>query len=162
MITSKRIKYVYLLVGIWAFVLFSCVENNVYHHYETIDDSIWNEHIAYRFDVEITDTLSVYDVFIEIRNNNAYSYENLWLFVSHETPWNDRRKDTLNCRLAYPDGQWCGKGLSLYSLSVPYEEAVSFPHPGIYSYTLRHGMREEKLKGITDIGIRVSPRQLLK
>ncbi len=140
-------------------MLFSCTDHNMYHHYESIKSSAWNEHEAYLFDVEVSDTLSVYDVFIEIRNNDSYPYENLWLFVSFETPWNNRRKDTLDCRLADPYGQWFGKGFSQYTLSVPYEKSVVFPRSGTYSYTIRQGMREEKLKGITDIGVRISPAQ---
>jgi len=137
-------------------MLFSCVERNMYHQYESIASSTWNEQDAYRFEVEVSDTLSMYDVFIEIRNNNIYPYENLWLFVSFETPDGNRRKDTLDCRMADQYGNWLGKGFSHYTLTVPYEQSITFPRSGIYSYTLRQGMREEKLKGITDVGVRVS------
>ena len=129
----------------------------MYHHYESITSSSWNEQDAYRFEVDVSDTLSAYDVFIEIRNNTIYPYENLWLFVAFETPGGARRKDTLDCRLADPYGNWLGKGFSHYTLTVPYEESITFPYSGTYSYTLQQGMREEKLKGITDVGIRISP-----
>jgi len=129
----------------------------MYHHYESIASSIWNEQDAYRFEVKVSDTLSMYNVFIEIRNNDTYRYANLWLFVAFETPGGARRQDTLDCRLADPYGNWLGKGFSHYILTIPYEQAVIFPHSGTYSYTLLQGMREEKLKGITDVGIRISP-----
>ena len=139
-------------------MFFSCSEDTVYHQFLSVESSGWDQSHPLKFDVEISDTVSRYDVLLEVRNNDHYPYENLWLFVTYETPQGDRRKDTLDCVLADVSGRWQGTGMSLYTLTLPYEQSVIYPRSGTYSYTIRQGMRKEKLKGITDIGLKISKR----
>ena len=70
------------------------------------------------------------------------------------------RADTISADLADVYGKWYGKGMSLYNLSIPYETSVLFPDTGIYVYSIRQGMRENPLKGITDIGLKVSKKSV--
>ena len=153
----RRSSHKPILILLFLSVLMSaCKEKDgMYLQFRGIEEAKWNQSKSYDFAVDMTDTLSRYDVFLEIRNNESYSFRNLWLFVNLKTPEGQTRRDTVNCELADPYGKWYGKGGSLHTLSLPFEQNVQFRIPGTYLYSIRQGMREDELKGISDIGLRV-------
>ena len=111
------------------------------------------------FTVEISDTLSAYDILFSIRNNHNYPYRNLFLFVTTKSPTGQFLKDTIEYQIADEKGNWYGKGLGdIHNLSVPYKDNVLFTVPGEYSFKLQHGMRTENLEGIIDIGLIIKKR----
>lgn len=134
-----------------------CLKNKEFvYEFRDIKNALWSKEDTVRFDVPVTDTVSRFDVFIELRNNNNYPYKNIYLFVSFTKPDGQNRKDTLECRLADDFGKWYGKGsLSLYETDFPYEHAIQFPQKGLYSYSIQHGMRKGTLEGINNVGIKI-------
>lgn len=104
---------------------------------------------------EIEDNTIPYNLSLEIRNNNRYPYQNLWLFCVEEQPVGPVRRDTFECMLADEYGKWKGSGISIHHLSVPIRTKHIFPHKGRYVFSVRQGMREEKLKGIEEIGLHI-------
>ena len=67
----------------------------------------------YYFTFEVKDISVPYDLTLEVRNNNLYPYQNLWLFCSEEQPIGPLRRDTIECMLADEFGKWHGHGISL-------------------------------------------------
>ncbi|GHU87849.1 gliding motility lipoprotein GldH [Bacteroidia bacterium] len=146
----------HILILLLLIVLSACSgKSDIYFQFKGIENAGWNKNTTYDFAVNITDTVSVYNIFLEIRNNESYSFRNLWLFVDLKTPEGNMRKDTVNCELADAMGEWYGKGSNLHTLSLPYEQGFRFRIPGAYIYSIKQGMREDDLKGISDIGLRV-------
>ena len=110
----------------------------------------------YGFDIPVTDTVALYNVYVNIRNRGEYPYQNLWLFLTKITPDSIESKDSIECYLADQRGKWLGKGLgSILEMPVLYQQKVRFKSSGIYHYKIVHGMRDSLLSGINDIGIRV-------
>jgi len=145
------------LVFLFLFLV-SCSQNEVFFEYHSFKKSGWDRKDAVGFPVIIDNTTDLFDVSLEIRNNNDYPFSNLWLFVDFQTPGGSIRTDTINVELADVYGKWYGKGISIYSLAIPYETGIRFPQIGIHTYTIRQGMRENPLKGISDIGLKVSKK----
>jgi len=133
----------------------SCSQKEVFFDYYTFANAEWNRDNPAVFNVNITNNSKPYDVSLEIRNNDDYPFSNIWLFIDYQTPGGNLRTDTVGADLADIYGKWYGKGLSLYNLSIPYETSVLFPDTGTYVYTIHQGMRENPLKGISDIGLKV-------
>jgi gliding motility-associated lipoprotein GldH len=85
-----------------------------------------------------------------------YPYRNLYLFI-HEnlldsTVW---RTDTIAVNLADSTGRWTGNGWgSIYQTAV-FVKSVRPLHPGNYTVKIVHGMQDEKLTGLNDVGIRI-------
>jgi gliding motility-associated lipoprotein GldH len=148
-----KLKSLYCLLAALSF--FACSGNEAYNQFRSIPDEAWEKDLPYDFEVTVTDTIDSYDVFLQVRNSNSYAYRNLWLFVQFATPDGQIRNDTINCELADAFGKWHGKGYHLFSLNLPYEQQIRFPASGVYSYAIRHGMRTDRLQGISDIGLRV-------
>jgi gliding motility-associated lipoprotein GldH len=139
-------------------VFISCSHNEVFFEYHSIKNATWTRDNIADFEVNITDSIQLYEVSVEIRNNEDYPFSNIWLFVDFKTPEGSVRTDTISADLADIYGKWYGTGLSLHSLSIPYEQSIRFPYTGIYTYSIRQGMRNNPLKGISDIGLKVSKK----
>lgn len=136
----------------------SCTNNIVYQ--KNITQDVWHQDSLAVFDVNITDTVSAYNIFIDLRNDNRYPYQNLWLFVSSISPDSIVRIDTLESILASNDGQWLGRGFgSNYDLALFYMQEIQFPETGTYRFSIQQGMRDELLKGITGVGLRIEKFQ---
>ena len=85
---------------------------------------------------------------------------NLYLFI-HEnlldsTVW---RTDTIAVNLADSTGRWTGNGWgSIYQTAV-FVKSVRPLHPGNYTVKIVHGMQDEKLTGLNDVGIRIEKQE---
>jgi gliding motility-associated lipoprotein GldH len=141
-------------LGLFVF-LFSCSQKEVFYEFRSFPQAKWDQQEVARFEVSIHDNSIPYDVFLEIRNDNNYSFRNLWLFVDYENPNRQLRSDTVYVELADIYGKWYGRGISLYDYSFPYELNVQYPDTGRCVYTVRQGMRENPLRGISDVGLKI-------
>ncbi|MCL1937569.1 MAG: gliding motility lipoprotein GldH [Candidatus Azobacteroides sp.] len=147
-----------IFAGICFFLLSACRQNEMYFEFRSLANAEWDKREVLRFEVPVNETASTYDVLLEVRNNNDYPFRNLWLFVDYQTPDGKVRSDTIDVELADAYGKWYGKGIHLYTYTFPYEWNVQYPDTGIYIYAVRHGMRVNPLKGISDIGLRISKK----
>ena len=138
----------------------SCSHREIFFEYHSFANAEWNRYDPVVFNVKIEDNSQPYDISLSLRNNDAYPFSNIWLFIDYKTPDGNSRTDTIGAELADVYGKWYGKGLSLYSLSIPYETSILLPDTGVYVYSIRQGMRENPLKGISDIGLKVSKKSV--
>ncbi len=147
----------YLLILIFGLVLFvACDPNRVYDKSKKITEGNWKIGEIIKFDVDIHDTLSYHNFYINIRNKSTYPYRNLFLFLNTVFPDNRIARDTLECILADEKGNWLGNGLGdLKDNQILFRKGVRFPHSGMYSFELEHAMYDSTLTGISDIGIRI-------
>jgi gliding motility-associated lipoprotein GldH len=118
-------------------------------------EKTWSKDKELYFTYEIKDKTISYDVSIEIRNNNLYPFQNLWLFCAEEQPIGPVWRDTIECMLADDYGKWLGNGMSVHQLSIPVRTQYKFPHKGQYTFSIRQGMREDSLKGLEEIGLQI-------
>ncbi len=120
----------------------------------------WNKDEVVNFEIPILDSLKRYNVFVHIRNSNDYKFNNLFLIVSMEFPHGKTVTDTLEYRMANPDGTWLGEGIgSVKENKFWYKEGVSFFEDGVYNIKIEQAVRNNgevegvtNLEGITDVG----------
>lgn len=145
----------------WVFfsmllVLGSCGGNDVFYQYETVPANGWHQDTAIHFNVNITDTLSHYNVYVNVRNRGEYPHQNLWLFIEQQSPDSTLFVDSINFYLADQRGKWLGSGVgSVYEMPVLYRQNIQFPDSGNYSFSFRQGMRDSVLTGLNDLGLRI-------
>jgi len=142
---------------IFSFILlFSCNDKVFYHNKNIIANSNWKHNDTLNFNVNITDTSQLYDLFFTIVNSNEYSNSNLWLFVNTKSPENFSLEDTLELFLSDEKGKWYGKKSSNKFKSFHYfKRQVVFSKKGIYSFSVRQGMRHLNLNGINEFGLMI-------
>lgn len=152
----KTIKHIALLaVGALFITLASCDRAQVSEKSKPLG-KFWSKDSLARFEVNITDTLSIHSVYVTMRNSSTYPYSNVFLFVTTVAPSGAFVRDTMECVLADESGKWRGKGFAKYwDNRFAMRKNVKFPEKGTYTFTIQQGMRLEELPGIHDVGIRI-------
>ena len=89
--------------------LSSCNRNVFYAEDRSVDEHGWLPTEDVVFDVEVPDTVTVYNFLMEVRNSVSYPYSNTFLFVTTTFPDGSLSRDTLEFPLADPSGRWMGK-----------------------------------------------------
>jgi len=147
-----------ILLSCWA-----CDPNLEYDQYKTIPEQGWSNDSVVAFQVKKPDTLKAYNLFINLRNNNEYNYNNIFLITEMNFPNGKVITDTLEYEMAYPNGDWIGVGFGeLKESKLWYKKDVRFPEEGNYQITIKQAMRKNgevngipNLEGITDVGFRI-------
>lgn len=155
MIIRKGLTY-FLFLTIIALTYVSCDSNRVYDKFKDIPDGKWNKIEPMKFDVQIDDTLSYHNVFVNVRNSGDYKFSNLYLFMNTIYPGGKISRDTIDCLLANEKGKWLGSGLGdLKDCQYLLKKGVRFHQPGVYTFELEQAMRIDELEGIKSVGIRI-------
>ena len=144
-----------LLIAITvAFLLVSCGNDKLYDESVVIPDAKWESTNIPYFDVTVDDTVNNYAFYLNIRHLDSYRYSNLFVFMHTEFPNGNVTHDTIECTFAYPDGRWMGRSSgTMRSAKILLNPSLRFPLKGKYHFEIEQAMRENELKGITDIGI---------
>ena len=145
----------YLVIAMLV-LFFSCDQNRVFENNINIPDGIWNVDNRLSFDVNMVDTISSHDIFLNVRHTSFYPYQNLFLFVVTTAPPGAAIKDTFECILADHKGKWYGSGLGeIWDNQILFKKNVRFPSSGLYNVEIEQAMRRENLPFVMDVGIRV-------
>ena len=146
----KKLVYIVLVTVLLA----SCSNDKLYNESVVIPDAKWDMNNIPFFDVTVSDTLSDYAFYLNIRHLENYRYSNLYVFLHTEFPNGNITHDTIECTFARPDGSWMSKGSgTIRSAKILLNPALRFPLSGIYHFEIEQAMRDEVLNGITDIGL---------
>ncbi|MDR0941288.1 MAG: gliding motility lipoprotein GldH [Bacteroidales bacterium] len=134
----------------------ACNSNVVFESTITMDNATWNKTDVAVFPFTPRDTITKYDVILEITNNNEYAYSNLYVFSDIRFPNKQFTRDTIEFFLADAAGEWTGKRwLSTHTNTFRFKQGIQFPYNGEYTFSLEQAMRcsnkECSLKGIEKI-----------
>ena len=139
------------------FLLVSCISNVNTSSYNIFKEDTWHTDSIITLRHSIVDSLTKYDLYLKVRHNTDFEYQNIFLFVSFK-----EQTDTIEVILSEKNGKWLGKGFgdikevdycfaknttlnSKQSSSIIVEQAMRYgDEPAITS-----------LKGIIALGINV-------
>jgi gliding motility-associated lipoprotein GldH len=106
--------------------------------------------------VKVENQAIPYNLFINLRHTADYRYSNIYIRIRQINPDKSIKLFRKEFRLANPDGEWLGTGSgNLYSYQLPIYLNYRFPAKGTYIFELEQNMRDNPLKEITDVGLRV-------
>ena len=151
------------IIVLLLFVLvMSCDSKAVYDEYKSVSTA-WNKEDVVSFKINPPDSIKPYNLFVNLRNTNAYKFSNLYLIVEMKFPHGKTITDTLQYAMTKPNGEWLGEGLSsVKENKLWYKEGVVFKEKGEYKVNIQHAMRQNgnvngvvNLEGITDVGFRI-------
>ncbi len=149
--------YSFLCMSLFSILMISCQTNDVFNGMEKIPNAKWNNNHQVTFQTFIQDTLIPLDVYVQLRNNQYYPYSNIYLFLTTISPDRTTYRDTLECILASPEGQWLGKRTgTVFESRFLIKHNVLFARSGPYVFKISHGMRESEITGIIGVGFRIS------
>jgi len=134
----------------------SCGRNTVFDETIDVDESGWFKNDLARFDVLIEDSLASYNYYLNLRHSVDYRYSNLFVFMNTTYPNGNISRDTVEFVLADKSGKWYGKGWGeIKDNSIMLVRDIKFPLEGSYTFQIQQAMREDTLKGVSNIGIRI-------
>ena len=146
----------------FSLLIVSCDSNSVYDNYKSIPNS-WHKDSIVSFKVTPPDSTNAYNLFVNLRNTTTYKYNNLFLIVEMVFPHGKTIKDTLEYKMAEPNGKLLGEGyMDIKENKLWFKQEIVFKEKGEYTINIQHAMRENgkvngviELEGITDIGFRI-------
>lgn len=159
-----KIVVLYLVIAV---CLISCDKNRVYDQYKSFPNQ-WSRDSVVSFEVSDLKRDQPYDLFINLRNTDAYGFRNIYLITRIDFPKGKVIQDTLEYNMAYSDGAWMGVGVGETKASkLWYKKGVHFNEKGTYTFKIQQAMRKngakkgiQNLKGITEVGLRIeNPNQ---
>lgn len=161
-----------IILILFIFLIASCSNNVVYTEFKGIPENKWQKYSIITFNYHSKDSVSNNAIYINLRNNNNYEFNNLYLIVSVEFPpsWKNLKNptttkivDTLQYEMTDAKGYFLGTGFTdIKENKLEYKSNITFPAKGNYKFSIQHAMRNigsengvEFLNGITDVGIEI-------
>ena len=156
---GKKLFIPFILIGLMTI---SCDKKRVFDEYKSVG-SQWHKDSIVSFDLPKLDPKKQYNMFLNVRDNDDYPFNNLFLIVSLEHPNRQVNVDTLEYQMTNPDGTLLGEGFSdIKENKLFYKDKVNFTQKGIYKVRIQHAIRQtgkiegvKVLPGISDVGFRI-------
>jgi gliding motility-associated lipoprotein GldH len=156
---SLKSSFLFIII---AGLLISCDKKRVFDEYQSVG-SAWNMKKEVIFELPKVDTLKNYNLFINLRANDDYKFNNLFLIVSMEQPNGLTKIDTLEYEMADVDGALLGDGFSdIKESKLYYKENVKFKASENNKIHIKHAVRQkgkivgvQDLEGISEVGFRI-------
>lgn len=141
-------------------LILACDKKRVFDEYKTMGSG-WNKDSIVSFDLPVLDSTKQFNLFVNLRANDDYKFNNIFLIVAMEQKNGFTKVDTLEYQMANPDGSLLGNGFTdLKESKLFYKEKVRFK--GHYKVYIKQALRENGkvpgvsvLDGITDVGFRI-------
>lgn len=145
-----------LLLFVALLVVFSgCDTNNIADTNQTMPSRNWSYANKVKVMVDIKDSNKLFNIYFKLRHTADYRYSNIFVLFNVKSPQKKRNR-RYEFKLAQADGQWNGSGSgNLYTYTFPLLTNFKFPAPGKYELELEQNMRDNPLKEISDVGIKV-------
>jgi gliding motility-associated lipoprotein GldH len=150
----------YLILLVVFGVVVGCDNLRVIDENVDFVNETWHKDSVLTFSVNIDDTITPYNIYINNRITQQYKYSNMYLFIDTKLPNNQLIHDTLECILVNDKGKFLGSGFgSVWSNKIRYRMNVRFPYRGDYIFTIEQAMRDDELKHVLSTGIRVEKQK---
>ncbi|MEO5948079.1 MAG: gliding motility lipoprotein GldH [Chitinophagaceae bacterium] len=142
----------------------SCTHIDLFEKSVTLSGHQWNNTYKPSFTFNIKDTSSAYNLFIVLRHNDKYNYNNIYLNLITKQPGQDTtQKVRYDLTLATDEEGWRGTGMDdIYEHRIPLTPAnqqFRFIKSGDYTFTLEQIMRDNPLKNVLNVGLRIEKKQ---
>jgi len=135
-------------------ILIGCQEPALVDEFDQVDSHEWVFDDARQWEVEVTDTLTPHNFYVQVRHGGNYAYQNLIVYFKTYFPNNTFKIDTIDCPMADPTGRWYGSGLGdLVDNQIMFKRNIQFPFSGNYKFELQHAMRPDTIHEIYDVGL---------
>lgn len=138
--------------------LYGCDSRRVFEENRELAHRFWRYEDVPVFEFQIENSLTDYNLYFNVRNSLDYP----WTRINVSYNLQDSAGQSLAQKLVFHDlfdatGRPYGQsGIGdLYDHQFPLLEKFRFPRPGSYSLRLTQFSREDTLKGVIAVGVRI-------
>lgn len=156
-------KYIFFLFFA-LLILAGCDSNRVFEDYTEFSDRIWKINNPASFEFEIKDTAKKYNLYYNVRNSLDYPYARF--FVQYTLLDSSSTEISKKLVSNFLFDQKTGRPLGRSGLGDVYDnqfillENQKFKSQGIYKIQLEQFNRQDSLRGILAVGLRVEMADL--
>ena len=155
-----RAALLYLLAAFsLQLAAFSCTSVDLFEKSVAIPGHAWSSSFKPTFKFNIKDTTVPYRFFLVLRHNEKYNFSNIYINLYAKPPRTDsNQRIQLSLNLANNEG-WLGSGMDdIYEHRIPLGDPQTLK-AGEYSFTIEQIMREDPLKNVLNVGLRLEKKQ---
>jgi len=159
----KRSLIIFFTLAVFVVLaLPGCTDQNAVIDQNTeLVNSNWSYSNKLKYAVKIDDASIAYNLCLNLRVTADYKYSNIFVLM-HETGPGIQSPVAVRYefKLANKDGEWLGAGSgNIYSYQIPFSNNYKFPAKGTYYFELEQNMRDNPLREVSDVGLRVEKAQ---
>ena len=154
---TTRIRFLLPLMMLMGFLFAACNgRDTLVDTYQELDNLKWTYIDKIRIPVKVEDASVGYVFYLNIRHTGDYKYSNIFVLIRQLNPDGTKFSERKEFTLALPDGMWLGTGSgSLLDHQIPFRKGYHFPEKGTYIIELEQNMRDNPLRELSDIGLRI-------
>ena len=136
--------------------LSSCGQSYFFDEKKEIQNSNWTYQDTLDFTVDVTDTLSIYNMYLDINHSTEYSFQNIYIRIHTKYPNGQRVTQQVPIDMMRKVGIWYGDCNSeVCDLRVTLLEDSFFNALGKHTLTIEQFMRKDPLEGINSMALRI-------
>ena len=140
----------------------SCKQVDVFEKNTAIPKYEWQSSFNARGSFNISDTVTLYNIYLVLRHTDAYKYNNIWLNIGLQSPGDSLREQKVNLQLGNDLSGWEGTGMNdiweVRKLLNP--QPLPFKKAGTYNFSIGQIMRDNPLQHIMSAGLRIEKVKL--
>ncbi|MCZ2458577.1 MAG: gliding motility lipoprotein GldH [Chitinophagales bacterium] len=153
----KSIKLLFI-IAISALCLASCTTIDLYEKDVAIPGHEWKSSFKPTFNFTIKDTTVPYQFFLVLRHNEKYNYTNIYVNLYIKAPGADSTTKIQRSLMLADNNGWLASGMDdIYEHRIPLGDPELLK-AGTYSFTLEQIMREDPLKNVLNVGLRIEKK----
>jgi len=153
------LKNIFLFLVCSSLLLVSCnLNTGVFEKNTAIPRQEWSSSYKPEISFKIRDTTALYNIYLVLRHSDAYNYNNIWLNLHRKGP-DTSYTHQLEVTLANTreNNSWLGTGMDdIWETRTQINQTpIQFRRAGDYEFVLEQIMREDPLKHVLNVGIRI-------
>ncbi len=158
---KRALTLFYFAVFASLLLLAGCSDKNtIIDENIAVADHNWTFDNKVKFSFQIDDEKVPCNVYMNLRVTANYKYSNLFVLIRQTSPDKKSFIKRYELTLANKEGEWLGKGSgNLYSYQLPFLTNYKFPVKGNYTFEIEQNMRDNPLREVSDVGLRVEKVQ---
>jgi gliding motility-associated lipoprotein GldH len=160
---KKNSTFIFALITLCGLMLASCDTIDLYEKTAPIPKQEWKSTNKPRFTFDIKDTLSSYQLYVLIRHDDQYGFNNIWLNLYAEAPGQKAQKFMVELPLATREHGWLGMAMDelyVHRIALTLDpQKINFSRSGNYTFTLEQVMREDPLNHVFNVGLRLEKKK---
>lgn len=147
----------YFFLSVFVACLSCNLSTGVFEKSVQLPGQEWPAAIKADIPFDLTDTASLYNIYIVLRHTDAYHFNNMFVRMSVWEPGGAKpATGDYDLTLASNEKGWNGSAMDdLYDSRILIQPNTRFRKKGTYLIRLEQVMREDPLKSVLSVGLRV-------
>ena len=162
LLKTKKINFfpaLFLCLFICVLSFISCQTIDLYEKVVSIPKQEWQSSFKPQFKFDIRDTTVPYQMYILLRHNEKYEFNNIWISLTYQLKAQAPVSGQYELPLANNEG-WMGTAMDdLYEhrIRITPPEGITLKE-GEYTFTIAQIMRKDPLENVLNVGLRIEKK----